>query len=312
MSARSLLMVAAVAAAACGGVRPEVVAQDPEPTPRFTTVDEQMDLTDEERAALAETGSHSEGPLQGLSRTCRLAEQVGSTQPVGGPDDQSVGQIVAEIEREVARGPLVAVDATEGSVVVATTLMSADGSVGDTAAWAVDTGADRVTAANSLAADLTSFELVPIATAGEGRASSALAEATDCSWVLADVTHADPPEPEPQMRPELLVLEPQEAVPGQLVAMHFPEETPRGVAFQLDMLDSEGWVPVAWMTSDGNGGEPVTVPVSTEGYGVVDVGVAGPGPDHVRLPGDVPPGDYRICTANAGDEFCAPLEVVNG
>jgi len=33
------------------------------------------------------------------------------------------------------------------------------------------------------------------------------------------------------------------------------------------------------------------------------------GPDRVALPGDLQSGEYRVCTANAGDEFCAPLTI---
>lgn len=33
-------------------------------------------------------------------------------------------------------------------------------------------------------------------------------------------------------------------------------------------------------------------------------------PDHVRLPDDANPGSNRICTANAGDDICAQLEIV--
>lgn len=304
---RGVFVLLTIAAAACGGVRPEITGQgQPAATSTFTAVDEQMELTDEQRATLAEAGFHSEGLLQGLPTSCRLAEGT------GGPDHRWAERLVAELGAAVPRGPLVAVDATDGSTVIATTTVAADGAVADTAAWVVDDGAGVITAANSVAAGLTTFELAPVDTAAELPAASALAEATDCSWVLADVTHPDPPEPEPQMRPELLVLDAPEAEPGQLVAMRFPEGTSRGVAFQLDQRAGDAWRPVAWMTSDGNGGEPVTVPVSTDGYGVEDVGVGGAGPDHVRLPADVPPGDYRICTANAGDEFCTPLEIVGG
>lgn len=303
---RWLLVIVAVVATACGGARPEVAGPGPAPTSSFTAVDQQMDLDEEQRAGLADAGFHSEGLLQGLPTSCRVAEgEEGAAQP-------PAERIVAELGAEVARGPLVAVDTSDGSTLVATTLVAPDGSMGGTAAWLVEDGAGLVTAANSLAADLTTFDLVVVDTAGEGPASTALAEATDCSWALADVTHADPPEPEPRMQPDLLELDPPAATANELIAMHFPEETPRGVAFQLDRRASDGWTTVAWMTSDGNGGEPVTVPVMTEGYGVNDVGVGGPGPDHVRLPGDVAPGDYRICTANAGEEFCAPIQVTNG
>lgn len=108
-----------------------------------------------------------------------------------------------------------------------------------------------------------------------------------------------------------MVADPTRVAPGETVAMRFPKETLRGVAFQLDRRDGDDWSTHYWMTSDGNGGNPVSVPVGTEGYGVADVGVAGPGPDHVWIPDDVTPGAYRICTVNAGDEFCATIEIVD-
>jgi len=126
------------------------------------------------------------------------------------------------------------------------------------------------------------------------------------------ITEPEPapePEPDPAMRPELLIIEPAEASAGELLALLFPEETMRGIAFHLDRSDGDGWTTTYLMTSDGNGSEPATVPVGTEGYGWEDVGVGGLGPDHVRLPGDATTGSYRVCTANALDDFCAPLEI---
>lgn len=293
--------------AACAGAGSGPTAQVPASTSASPPEDDQMRLTEDQMAALAEAGYHTEGLLQGLPTGCRLAGAgVGS-------DQRLAERIIADLGPDVRRGPLAAVEASDGTILLATTLVAADGSMADTAAWAAADGdVEAITAANMLAADLTRFRLEVVDTTAETPASAATALAVDCSWVLADVTHAGPPEPEPQMRPGLLVLDPSRAEPGQLVAMRFPEQTPRGVAFELHRRTGDGWTPVAWMTSDGNGGEPVTVPAFTPGYGVNDVGVGGPGPDHVRLPDDVSPGDYRICTANAGEEFCAPLEVGTG
>lgn len=94
--------------------------------------------------------------------------------------------------------------------------------------------------------------------------------------------------------------------------MHFPQETMRGVAFQLDRRTEAGWETVYWLTSDGGaGGRPVSIRVGAEGnWGWPDVGIRGPGPDRVLIPDGIEPGSYRICTANAGDEFCAPLNVI--
>jgi len=50
-------------------------------------------------------------------------------------------------------------------------------------------------------------------------------------------------------------------------------------------------------------------PLDAEGIGFPDIGVGGPGPDRVPIPDVAEPGDYRICTGNARDEFCTPIEI---
>ena len=309
--ARALALALAVVATGCGAPGVEVTGPGPSDETTagapagFDVVDEQMDLTDEQRAALVANGMHGDGLLQGMPIDCRVAEGA------AGSDGELAARIIAELDPGVDRGPMVVMDAEDGMAVLGTTLVTADGQMGQVAAWATDVSGDvvEITAANAAASDLTPFPLDVIDTAGEGAEAHALAGATDCSWGAADRTHADPPEPAPSMRPDLLVLDPTTAVADQVVAMRFPEETSRGIAFQLDRQVGDGWETVAWMTSDTNGGDPVTVPAGSDGYGVEDVGVGGPGPDHVRLPVDVAPGAHRICTANAGDEFCAPLTI---
>jgi len=113
------------------------------------------------------------------------------------------------------------------------------------------------------------------------------------------------------MRPELLVIDPTTAAPGEVVALTFPEETTRGVLFGLEVQDGDAWRPVAYLTSDGPGAgwERAWWPVDAEGMAVPDIGVAGPGPDRVVIPEVAEPGAYRICTGNAGADFCAPIEI---
>ncbi|MBA3727954.1 MAG: hypothetical protein H0W94_01880 [Actinobacteria bacterium] len=115
------------------------------------------------------------------------------------------------------------------------------------------------------------------------------------------------------MRPELMVARPSRPVTGGVVELTFPLETMRGVAFVLERHEDGTWQYLYDMVSDGNSGAPQTVPALTEGFGHDDVGVGGPGPDRVRIPEDAEAGRYRICTANAGDEFCTgPIEIVPG
>lgn len=248
----------------------------------------------------------TEGLLRGVPDTCRLLEGVGG-ESVAAQDREIGAAVAARVSPAVDRGPLVGVADETGNTTVAATLFDVSGREGDTALWQVRRGApSRVVAVNEVAAAISDVPLELMA----DPVTAAAAEATDCSWVGADRSRPDPPEPEPQMRPDLLVLDPAQVMPGAIVEMHFPEETMRGIAFQLDRRTPAGWELRYWLTSDGNGGEPNWAAAGTEGFGWEDVGVGGPGPDHVRIPDDAEPGSYRLCTANAGEDFCAPLEVV--
>jgi hypothetical protein len=121
-----------------------------------------------------------------------------------------------------------------------------------------------------------------------------------------------PANPDAEMRPDLLVFDPPEAGPGDVVALGFPEETTRGILFVLDQRVGDAWVTSFLLTSDGPGAgwQREWWPVDAEGVAVPDIGVGGLGPDRVLIPEVVEPGDYRICTGNAGADFCAPIEIV--
>lgn len=261
-------------------------------------------------AGTSEPSSRATGSLlAGMPERCSLAEAV-EQDPSSRSTDQ--GEAVrAGLDDEVDRGPLVAVPigGDEGSGIIAATLFDERGAPGDVAAWRAD-GSGGVTAANELAGTISRFEVEVIETAGSDAAAHALALASDCSRGAATRVRPPPPDPEPSMRPDLLVLEPAAVRPGEIVRMHFPDETMRGVAFQLDRRTDPGWETLFWLTSDGNGGQPDWAPVGTDGYGWPDVGVGGAGPDRIVIPEPATPGSYRVCTANAGDEFCAPLEIL--
>jgi hypothetical protein len=123
---------------------------------------------------------------------------------------------------------------------------------------------------------------------------------------------AGPADPAAEMRPDLIVVDPQKAEPGDIVALQFPQETTRGILFALEQRVGETWALRYFLTSDGPGpGWRLNWQLAGEqGAAVEDIGVGGFGPDHVPIPEVVDPGDYRICTANAGDEFCAPFEII--
>jgi len=95
-----------------------------------------------------------------------------------------------------------------------------------------------------------------------------------------------PVEPDAAMRPDLIIADPTEVAPGEIVALTFPEETNRGVLFVLEVQVDGGWRPVAYLTSDGPGAgwERTWWPVAAAGMAVPDIGVGGPGPDRVVIP----------------------------
>lgn len=113
-----------------------------------------------------------------------------------------------------------------------------------------------------------------------------------------------------EMRPDLIQATPDPATPGQVVELTFPRETMRGIAFVLEKRSGETW---AWryvLTSSpaDSQRDPAWSPANDH-QGWEDLGVGGPGPDRVVIPETAESGDYRICTANAGDEFCTPLRI---
>jgi len=110
-----------------------------------------------------------------------------------------------------------------------------------------------------------------------------------------------------------MTVDPATASPGQRLALRFGSEKVRGIAFSLSRSGDEGWSVAYYLTSDwGSPGShsPDWWSVEDgEGRGWVDVGVGGPGPDHVIVPDSARAGEYLLCTANSADEACALLTV---
>ncbi len=122
---------------------------------------------------------------------------------------------------------------------------------------------------------------------------------------------AGPADPEAQLQPELMVADPAVTSPGGVVALTFPEETTRGVLFILEQRVGNSWAHRFDLLSDGPGAgwKRSWHPVGAEPIAVEDIGVGGPGPDRVPIPEVAEPGDYRICTGNAGENFCVPIRI---
>ncbi len=152
-------------------------------------------------------------------------------------------------------------------------------------------------------------ELPPPSSTAQSTASSVSPSTTEVIGTSA------PYDPEASVRPDLMTITPDEAAPGDRVELTFPAETMRGVAYVLERPAGDSWSTTHFLTSStaGYGGGPGWVAVDDPaGYGWEDIGIGGPGPDVLTIPDDALGGAYRICTANALENFCGEITVVDG
>ncbi len=133
-----------------------------------------------------------------------------------------------------------------------------------------------------------------------------------CSGLPEVAPIVGPADPGAEMRPDLIVADPEVIPPGGIVALTFPEETTRGILFVLEERVGDSWAHRYNLSSDGPG-QPFKMSwhlPDDENAAFPDIGVGGGGPDRRPIPEIAEPGHYRICTGNAGDEFCTPIEIV--
>jgi hypothetical protein len=120
-------------------------------------------------------------------------------------------------------------------------------------------------------------------------------------------TEREPPTTRTPQSP--ITVTPATARPGATVALTFPDEAGRGIAFQLAKATEPSKV-LYYLTSDwGRGTHKPTWWAAGDNGGWVDVGINGPGPDHVVVPDTAEDGTYRLCTANAASQVCGLLTV---
>ena len=130
--------------------------------------------------------------------------------------------------------------------------------------------------------------------------------------LLAGCATGSPHDATAKVRSELMEVEPERAAPGEILAVHFPQETERGIAFVLEEETADGWNLRYFLVAgdEAGGAADWWTPADAEGRGWDDIGIGGSGPDFVEVPDTASPGSYRLCTANAGRNFCAPVDVV--
>ena len=143
------------------------------------------------------------------------------------------------------------------------------------------------------------------------RLSAALFVLTLVACGAAPTPEPWPVDPEAPMRPDAMVVEPPVADAGAVVAVSYPNGWERGILYAIDRELGDGWERRYLLVSDASGGQPTWFAAGDDENAVVEaIGIAGSGPDRVQLPDELEPGAYRICTANAADAVCSPIEVV--
>ncbi|MFN2344419.1 MAG: hypothetical protein ABR616_01720 [Dermatophilaceae bacterium] len=135
-----------------------------------------------------------------------------------------------------------------------------------------------------------------------------------CGATTSPEESSSPYDDAAELRGDRMVAEPSTMQPGSLIELSFPEETGRGLGFVLEEEVDGGWALRYFLTSavsDGGPNEPSWVPAEDGEAGWDDVGINGPGPDVIEIPDTATAGAYRVCTANARENYCAQLSVAN-
>jgi len=107
---------------------------------------------------------------------------------------------------------------------------------------------------------------------------------------------------------ELIRLEPSQPAGDQLIMLHFPDSSERGGTFRLEKLVDQHWSLTHYLVAAYGTQAPMVFGVNQlSGYD--EFAVVGPGPDTVRLPKRLDPGNWRICAANVSRPICGTFSV---
>ena len=127
-----------------------------------------------------------------------------------------------------------------------------------------------------------------------------------------------PYDPDAEVRPDLMEVDPDEASPGEQVELLYLQGTLRGVGFVLEECVGDSWQVRYFLTVPdiGDGDDPPDElwgswfpPDNPDRLDWPDVGVGGTIRGRALIPEPAPPGHYRICTANTDPNFCAGLTI---
>jgi hypothetical protein len=127
-----------------------------------------------------------------------------------------------------------------------------------------------------------------------------------CAGIIAGGT---PHDATAVFRPAAMVADRELAAPGDIVEISFPDAMTRGLLYVLEQGTGASWTYRYALLSDASGGEPRWHDADA-GISVEDIGIGGIGPDRIVIPEPAEPGAYRICTGNAAENVCVPIELV--
>jgi len=114
--------------------------------------------------------------------------------------------------------------------------------------------------------------------------------------------------PEPPDAP-LFQLEPRNPQAGETFTANFDADSSRGGFFHLRRWEGSDWSTPRFALESGFDGPPTFIKIDGEGIETEDYGAGGAGPDPLIMPGDIEPGQWRLCTANAGIQLCTQISI---
>lgn len=149
---------------------------------------------------------------------------------------------------------------------------------------------------------LTATMLMALAACGQGEDPQ---ETAPTSSHLPDT---DAPEEEHATRLRL----PSRASAGETIEIQYEFGEVRGYPYYLDHWTEGRWTNMALLEAKPvNSARPPSFMLPGDpNYGWLDLAFGGAGEDLLLLPPQLPPGDYRICSANSPEQRCGRLQIV--
>lgn len=121
-----------------------------------------------------------------------------------------------------------------------------------------------------------------------------------------------PFDPTAMMRPELIEVQPEVAMPGDELRVTYRKPVSRGIGYTLEEAGVNSWrLRYMLAAAKPNDGAPRWW-TPEERIGWPDEGFDDHGPDVLLVPPTAGSGSYRVCTGNAAENVCTSLQILEG